>query len=90
MFMPKGSCCSRLSSAGPAVLPFPSLQYPPAGFSGLGHQLDLVIAVGREPTCSSVDVPSSIQVMAPLTVCGTRAQSLCGMCPVAGVFCPVS
>jgi hypothetical protein len=32
------------------------LQYPPAGFPGIGHQLDLVIAVGREPTCSSADV----------------------------------
>jgi len=32
------------------------LQYPPAGFPGIGHQLDLVIAVGREPTCASADV----------------------------------
>jgi hypothetical protein len=32
------------------------LQYPPAGFAGIGSQLDLVIAVGREPTCSSADV----------------------------------
>ncbi|MGD0595741.1 MAG: PASTA domain-containing protein [Acidimicrobiales bacterium] len=32
------------------------LQYPPAGFPGIGRQLDLVIAVGREPPCSSADV----------------------------------
>jgi len=32
------------------------LQFPPPGFPGIGRQLDLVIAVGREPTCSSADV----------------------------------
>jgi hypothetical protein len=32
------------------------LQYPSAGFPGIGHQLDLVIAVSPEPTCSSADV----------------------------------
>ena len=32
------------------------LQDPPAGFRGIGSQLDLIIAVGREPPCSSSDL----------------------------------